>query len=253
MIKNEGKFFITCIVKKGLISYCYRKPTLANQMKKDRKLNGGCIFSSHGTTQSAGVTILFKHRTPCKVQFISQDLQGRFVILKIEGNRQQYQLFNVYGPNADDAEFFHRLFYEMDALEVDLNILGGDFNLVLVKYIDKQGGLPFTHETACKTLLEYCEGNDLVDSWRIFNEGVQKLTWKRLQPAPIFVCLDFILVSNFIHQMVNKVDIWPGFKTNHALPVITLCYWMGLGVWVIGSYTVNYLMIQNLLNRQVRS
>ena len=49
----------------------------------------------------------------------------------------------------------------MDALEVDLKILGGDFNLVLDKCINKQGGLPFTHETACKTLLEYCEGNNL--------------------------------------------------------------------------------------------
>ena len=46
---------------------------------------------------------------------------------------------NVYIPNIDDSKIFQDLLNDVEAMNTDLKIIGGDFNLVLDKTIDKKG------------------------------------------------------------------------------------------------------------------
>ena len=58
----------------------------------------------------------------------------------VEINDQQYNIFNIYGPNDDDAMFFNTLSDEMTQIHGENIIIGGDFNVVLDVKIDKEGG-----------------------------------------------------------------------------------------------------------------
>ena len=89
--------------------------------------------------------------------------------------------------------FLVRCLADIDALNVDQQIIVGDFNLVLDTSIDKQGDLNITHEESKNYLLNYMEQNRLIDVWRQFKPDLFRFTWKRLNPTPVFVRLDFFL------------------------------------------------------------
>ena len=49
-------------------------------------------------------------------------------------------------------------------------------------------------------------------------------TWKKLNPTPIFVRLDYILISEMLFQMVLNTDIIPGYKIDHSIPYIEFAF-----------------------------
>ena len=67
----------------------------------------------------------------------------------------------------------------------DLNIVGGDLNLVLDIEKDKSGGALRTNERAASFVKSYMQMEDLVDIWHDFNPDKREFTWKRLNnPHP---------------------------------------------------------------------
>ena len=46
------------------------------------------------------------------------DPKGRYIILKVKMNQQEFVTANIYGPNFDDREFFEKVLAEVDSLEV---------------------------------------------------------------------------------------------------------------------------------------
>ena len=102
---------------------------------------GGRIIFSHGTSNSKGTAILLKCRTKLKINFQISDSNDRCVILQCTCtiNDQKYILANVHGPNADNPTFYHKVVEDIDSLNTDLKIIGGDFNLVLDPIVDRQG------------------------------------------------------------------------------------------------------------------
>ena len=67
------------------------------------------------------------------------DKNGRYIILKVKINEVEHCMANVYIPNIDDSKIFQDLLNDVEAMNTDLKIIGGDFNLVLDKTIDKKG------------------------------------------------------------------------------------------------------------------
>ena len=119
-------------------------------------------------------------------------------------------------------------------MNVDLKIIGGDFNLVIDLALDKQGGQNSTHIESVKILKEYIEQCDLKDIWRQMNPDVRRYTWRTLRPNPIFVRIDFFLVTDRIQQSVINTEIVPGYKTDHSMPTMTIeigCTTRGPGYW----------------------
>ena len=113
---------------------------------------------------------------------------------------------------------------DLDSLETDLKIIGGDFNLVLDVKIDKKSGLPHTNDNARRILASYVDQNNLIDVWRDLHPGEFKFTWKRINPTPVFVRLDFFLVSDLVDQTTTIADILPGFQTDHSIPHINISF-----------------------------
>ena len=164
---------------------------------------GGKIYFSHGESNARGVCILIKNDIAFSVKNIIRDQQGRFIILDMEIDGFRFTLANVYGPNEDDPDFFTSLITEIDSLDNENKIVGGDFNFVMDVKIDKKGGNPRTHFKSQQVIRAWCEDSELIDVWRHQNPELCQFTWKQIKPTKVFCRLDFFLVS---HCIVTRIE-----------------------------------------------
>jgi len=101
---------------------------------------GGSCFWSFGGSRSRGMCIMFREGLPFTKQMFYYDTVGRLVVVDASVYGSCYRLTNVYAPNnhAKRIQCFndlHRWFIGDKIL-----ILGGDFNCVENRSIDKIGG-----------------------------------------------------------------------------------------------------------------
>ena len=101
------------------------------------------MISSHGSSNSRGVAILFKNGIDCSINHKIVDPEGRYIILKACIQDKDYVLINVYAPNKDkdQVNFFNKLLsiLQNENLDsVDNIILGGDLNCQLDPLLDKK-------------------------------------------------------------------------------------------------------------------
>jgi len=183
---------------------------------------GGQICFSHGKRDSRGVMIMFKPNCDAEVLKIDTGSEGRVLYVEVDINGIKALLVNIYAPNEDNPEFFRDIFLEISKRDNCNIIVGGDFNLVLDLYTDKDGGRPKTNENAQKCVLEYIDSLDLIDIWRIKHPMSREYTWCRRKPSIIQCRLDFFLISSCMLNMVHKVEIDSGFLSNHSL--VKLCF-----------------------------
>ena len=106
---------------------------------------GSEMISSHGSSNSQGVAILFKNGIDCSINHKIVDPEGRNIILKACIQDKDYVLINAYAPNKDkdQVNFFNNLFsiLQNENLDsVDNIILGGGLNCPLDPLLDKKGG-----------------------------------------------------------------------------------------------------------------
>ena len=64
----------------------------------------GFIYSSCGSNNSRGVTILIRKELNCIIEHKDKDDEGRWAIIKFKALETNYTLASYYGPNSDDNE-----------------------------------------------------------------------------------------------------------------------------------------------------
>lgn len=166
------------------------------------------------------MAILLKRSLNLKIlETIVDKTEGRYIILNIEYEGANYTLCNLYGPNEDKPQFFQEVFSKIESVPNDLRITAGDFNLIWDNSKDKRGGPDHTHVRAMEFLKNYAQEEDLIDVWRLFNEDLQRYTWRRQN---IHTRLDFFLISASLVDFVQKVDIKPSYKSDHSRPQLIL-------------------------------
>jgi exonuclease III len=141
---------------------------------------GGQVYFSHGTSGSKGVAILFSKKIKPIINEIIADPKGRYLILNITLNDENYILFNHYAPTKD------KLSEQLKHLEIMKKliqpyqehnlILAGDFNTCLNPEIDKLGGRPEKPSETAKQLNTFMKDAGLVDIWRIRNQNTLRFT-----------------------------------------------------------------------------
>ena len=174
---------------------------------------GGKIYFDHGTSDSKGCAIMFKKGLQPKIHDIVRDVDGRYIIMKIEfeqsgHNNSKIALGCIYAPNDDTPEFFHRFFEQVEQIAADHIILGGDFNTILTER-DIKGGRGHSHKKSTAYLNHYFEDTGLVDIWRVRHPDEFRFTWSRKNPHPIMETLDYIIVSFQLQQHIRITDISP--------------------------------------------
>ncbi|KAJ8039679.1 hypothetical protein HOLleu_13759 [Holothuria leucospilota] len=180
---------------------------------------GNDIIFSHGTNTSKGVAVLFRADLSPTVSKKITDVHGRFIILDITVNNDIFTFVCVYGPNIDNATFFHTVYEHLESLKCDNIICGGDFNFVFNLTLDKYGGVQKTNFKARDACLSYLDKFSLDDVWRTRNPLSSGFTWtSNIDNIPCR--LDFFLISK---KLVNKViDCYfqPPLQSDHQIVIL---------------------------------
>lgn len=181
---------------------------------------GEKIYFSHGTNRSAGVAILL-HNFPGKVISTKKDSSGHWIICIFETNKQFLILGNLYGYNNLNQN--KQLITELTSILTELSqtyinskiILGGDYNMVMDEWLDRQPSKFQNHQINC-TLSQFCNDFNLNDIWRIKNPDKQIFTWFK-PDGTIKSRLDFWLVSEFTPVQDINCSITAAPLTDHCM------------------------------------
>lgn len=133
----------------------------------------GQVFYSCFNSQKRGVAILVHKRLNFVLLKQHKDEEGRLICVEAKINGSRVNLCNIYAPNVEDPNFFHRLNKLIGGLSEGQTILGGDFNQVQDGILDKS---TYSKRVARdkQAILQLVEDLGLVDVWRLIHprEGI---------------------------------------------------------------------------------
>ncbi|RUA07179.1 MAG: hypothetical protein DSY43_00385 [Gammaproteobacteria bacterium] len=190
-----------------------------------RKQWRGDIFFSHGTNHSKGVTILVRDTLDFEVKNKLLDDNGRYVILDATIQNSPFLLVNIYTPNkvGEQRLFFKLLKEKIQSLDNSENaiLLGGDLNIILNPDLDGSGGKLSSKKESVKDFEDLMLTFDLSDIWRLRNPKKKTFTWRQKKPV-IQRRLDYWIISDFLQEEVEVVDIITPVKTDHSAVTIEI-------------------------------
>ena len=164
-------------------------------------------YFSHHLNNSRGVAILFRNSFPFKINRVTRDSEGRFIMINIMIRDEIINLVNIYGPNDDNPEFFRSLQDRLECFKEGSYIIGGDFNVVQDYELDTLNITGFNNPNAREKLLEMQQDLDLSDPWRVENPSKKLFTWHARQKHSR---LDYFLTSTDMLDLVSNCHIKPG-------------------------------------------
>ena len=173
-----------------------------------------CVFSN-GDSASRGVAIMFRNKMSKLIKEIRRDIEGRFIIMKLEIEGYTYCVCNLYAPNEDRHDFFENIFdiiREMDCIHV---IIGGDFNVVLDPKLDRNTEMVY-HKRCHQTIKDFMDAENLSDVWRNEHPDKKHFTWvNRARMA--WSRIDYFLVSHSLLTQCNNSRIVPSICSDHSI------------------------------------
>jgi len=212
--------------KKGIyfIQETYSSLDVENQWKSRFK---GKIVFSHGSRHSRGVAILLESKLECNIIEKIIDNEGRFIILKISIQGQEFILINTYFPNVEkeQLDLFEEIVKKLEGLEIDENTLivwGGDFNFINDLKLEAIGGNAKLKSRSIENLETLKQTFDLCDIWRIRNPEAKRFTWsgyaqgKATNKQRIYRRLDYFFISDYLQPLVEDINITVAPATDHS-------------------------------------
>ena len=187
---------------------------------------GGKIVSSHGSSHSRGVMILFKPRLDVDFQKINADNSGRCILAETIIDGTKVVLVNIYAPNdtIQQVVFLRDVSKEFLMPYANDNlVLGGDFNCT-ISTSDKKGGRPIDSKKASLDELQsLIKTHNLLDSWRFKNRDQPGFTWAN--PSMKIQCrLDYFFISKQQKDHVKDCKILPTIYSDHSAVALSMSF-----------------------------
>ena len=199
-----------------------------------------CIFNSY-CSNSRGVAFLFNNNFELKVHTVKKDNQGNLLAIDLSIDDNRVTLINVYGPNSDNPNFFNLIRDTLLELDNLYFIVCGDFNLVLDPVMDTFNYLNINNPQARSKLLEIMNDMNLVDYFRVLNPDKKIYTWHKKNPTK-HGRLDFFLTSENLSNIIENIEIKPGYRSDHSAVVLELKFnefKRGKGLWKFNNTLLN--------------
>ena len=95
-----------------------------------------CVFVGHDSG-SKDVAVLFKNNFEYKIRNVLRDNEGRYILIDIKMMNKRLTLANIYAPNSGDHPVFDTVIREIVAMDNELIVIGGDWNVAPNPKIDK--------------------------------------------------------------------------------------------------------------------
>lgn len=187
-------------------------------------------FSSYGTNNSRGVSILLNSTFDFKLIHSDHDAQGNLVSIDISlMDEMSITFVNIYGPNTDEPDFYNMLNDRIQNCASDHVIVCGDWNVVQNYDLDCYNYSRQNNPRARQIIKQI----DMIDVWRSYNPNKRSYTWYRRNPVRK-ARLDYFLISEEMMTLVDNCDIRPGYKTDHSMVTLNLKFsdfTRGRGFW----------------------
>ena len=90
------------------------------------------IFHANGKQKKAGVAILISDKIDLKIENITRDKEGHYIIIKRSSQEEDIIIVNIYAPNIRAPQYIRQTLTDTKG-EIDSNtIIVGDFNTPLI-------------------------------------------------------------------------------------------------------------------------
>ena len=132
---------------------------------------------------SSSIVMLFKKNLDFQVKNISQDQDGRYLLVNGTSSDKDVTLCNIYVPSGpqnlkERRQFFEKLHEAISAFKPEESaiIMGGDFNCVTDVNLDRSRVISKV-DSSVKRLSETVNAFQLKDIWRHHNPGKKDFTF----------------------------------------------------------------------------
>ena len=196
---------------------CYCSPEIEQKWRME--WDGQIIFS-HGSKHSKGVMVMFRKNLDVKLLDQKIDLNGRYIICKLELQGTLFSCVNLYAPNTMQNKqiFFNDIsqaFEDLNILPNEKLIIAGDWNSIQDIEWDKKGGNLKAIETVTESMKELIGNFELIDIWRLMHPETKRYTYRQKNPI-IQSRLDYFYITNEVQDYVYKTDIIPSVWSDHS-------------------------------------
>ena len=135
-------------------------------------------------------------------------------------NEMKLKIINIYGPNKDDPNFYRVIAEKIQASDYDDLIWCGDFNMTLNLELDSFNYVSLNNSKARGVVNNLIEETNIVDLFRFCHSNTRRYTWREKNPLKQ-ARLNYISVSTCFTDMIDSVNIKPGYRCNHSMVEFT--------------------------------
>ena len=199
------------------------------------------------------MAILLNNNFEFKVSVVIKDDDANFLQLLVSCNELNINMINIYAPNNDQPEFFTKVFEAANYDGFDHVVLCGDFNLVLDPIKDAFNCKHINNPKARLKVIERMAKLEMVDTFRHMNPDEKRYTWRKKIPVKQ-ARLDYFLVPNSFKDIVETIDIKPGYRSDHSIvemQINTNKFSQGSGIWKFNNSLLKNQDYLNLINKVI--
>lgn len=208
-------------------------------LSRMKKLWVGTVYGSPAQGNRAGVLTLIHKHFPHTLVSHDTDEEGRISHLVIDHYGERLNLFNVYGPNGENKEFFHELGVRVGCTRSENTLVGGDFNTVGHPSEERQAETSSERNTpsrsADRVLPPFLQDTGLSDCWRDSHPDSREYThyshahksWSRI---------DLLLLSDGLRKRLQSADIENMVISDHSPVCVTLWETLPRGTDIIWRF-----------------
>ena len=136
------------------------------------------IFHANRNQKKAGVAILISDKIDLKINNVTRDKEGHYIMIKGSIQEEDITIINIYAPNIGAPQYIRQLQTAIKE-EIDSNtIIVGDFNTSLTP-IDRSSKQKINKET--QVLNDTIDQTALIDIYRILHPKTAGKTFKCTQ------------------------------------------------------------------------
>ena len=132
------------------------------------------IFHANGNQKTAGVATLISHKIDFKINTITRDKEGHYIMIKGSIQEEDVRIVNIYAPNIGTPQYIRQMLTTIKG-EIDSNtIIVGDFNTPL-STMDRSTKMKINKET--QALNDTLNKMHLMDIYRTFHPKTREYTF----------------------------------------------------------------------------
>ena len=168
-------------------------------------------FHANGNQKKAGVAILISDKIDYKINNVTKDKEGHYIMIKGSIQEEDITIINIYAPNIGAPQYIRQM---LTAIKEKINsntIIVGDFN-ASVTPMDRSSKQKINKET--QALNDTINQIDLIDIYRTFHPKTADYTFFSSAHGT-FSSLDHILGHKSSLGKFKKIEIISSISSNH--------------------------------------